>query len=727
MSRRVGRLLATWERAFPPMNIADRNLAFRDLSSILRPNSVAVIGASEQPGNLGGVAVSLMKKFGFKGDIWPVNPKKMPVHGLQCFGSAAELPGTPDLAILATSAERTADIVVDCAKAGIRHGVVWAGGYSETGKEGEALQAALVDTARKHNFTLVGPNCIGVINSRSAMVASFASFLVEADRLIPGNVAMVSQSGGLATMAQAFAQKRGMGFNLTVSTGNEAMLDVADYIYAIASDDETKVIAAYIEGVRDGPRFIEAISAARAAGKPVVVLKGGLSKAGAQAAAAHTGALAGAGRVWEAMARELGIITVGSLEELLDVSLYLSRLDLTRLPKGNRVAVVSFGGGSGVMAVDQCEAHGLEIPSLQPETTAKLKTLVTPIASIQNPIDLTPATFNQEKWFATFPDALDTIAADPGVDIVFCQFGPQAQRGVETAKVVSDLRGRTDKTVCLAWPLSPPGAMELLEGEGVFVFQEFERAVRALAKLSNVAAVAARPLPDQPTGQKWSDLVPHAAAGMVIGEDECHRLLARMGVSVAPGALARTEDEAAAAVRDIGFPVAAKGISPKITHRAAVGLVALDIRTEDDIRTVFRRFSERGAAIDAPLDGVYIQRMIQKGVEIIVSAFRDPVFGVMVSCGWGGNLTEVVDDIAIARAPLDESAARALLRRLKIVKGAAKLDPSADIDGLARFVAQFSIVASAAPWESFVIELNPVKWSGGQAVAVDGLLIIEKP
>jgi hypothetical protein len=200
-----------------------------------------------------------------------------------------------------------------------------------------------------------------------------------------------------------------------------------------------------------------------------------------------------------------------------------------------------------------------------------------------------------------------------------------------------------------------------------------------------------------------------------------------MGVSVAPGALARTEDEAAAAVRDIGFPVAAKGISPKITHRAAAGLVALDIRTEDDIRTVFRRFSERGAAIDAPLDGVYIQRMIQKGVEIIVSAFRDPVFGVMVSCGWGGNLTEVVDDIAIARAPLDESAARALLRRLKIVKGASKLDPTADIEGLARFVAQFSTVASAAPWESFVIELNPVKWSGGQAVAVDGLLIIEKP
>jgi acyl-CoA synthetase (NDP forming) len=261
----------------------------------------------------------------------------------------------------------------------------------------------------------------------------------------------------------------------------------------------------------------------------------------------------------------------------------------------------------------------------------------------------------------------------------------------------------------------------------MYVFQEFERAVRALAKLANVGSSAPRPLFATPAGPKWTDLVPNATPGMVIGEDECHRRLAKMGVSVAAGALARNEDEAAAAVREIGFPVAAKGISPKITHRAAVGLVALDIRTEADARAVFRRFSERGAELGAPLDGVYFQRMIQKGVEIIVSAFRDPVFGVMISCGWGGNLTEVVDDIAIARAPLDESGARALLKRLKIVKGAAKLDPSADLGDLARFVAQFSTVADAVPWESFVIELNPVKWSGDQAVAVDGLLIVEKP
>jgi acetyltransferase len=710
------------------MDYINRNNSFRDLGRVLRPNSIAVIGASEQPGNLGGIAVSLMKKFGFKGEIWPVNPKEIPVHGLKCFGNVSDLPEPADLAIIGTGANLTAGIVSDCAVVGIRNGIVWAGGYSEVGKEGAALQASLLEVCQKTDFTLVGPNCIGVINSRSAMVASFASFLVEADRLVPGNIAMISQSGGLATMAQAFAQRRGMGFNLTVSTGNEAMLSVGDYIHAVAGDEDTKVIAAYIEGVRDGPRFIEAVSAARAAGKPVVVLKSGLTEAGAQAAAAHTGALVGAGRVWEAIARELGIITVGSLEELLDVSLYLSRLDLTRMPRGNRVAIVSFGGGSGVLAADQCAANGLVLPALHPETVTKLAPLLPPIASTQNPVDVTPLTFNQEKWFATFPEAMETIAADPGIDILYCQFGPQAQRGVETAKIVSALREHTAKTVCLAWPLPPPGATELLDSEGMYVFQEFERAIKALAKLAdNMPAPRSGPSPNRGAAPDWASLVPDATAGLVVSEDECHRLLSQMGVAVARGALARTEDAVAEVAREIGFPVAAKGISAAITHRAAAGLVFLDLRTEADLRAAFRGLVARASAGGAVLDGVYVQRMIPKGIEIIVSAFRDPVFGTMVSCGWGGNLTEIVDDVATARAPLDVASAQALLKRLKIVNGAPKLDSQADIADLARFVAHFSEVAKAVPWKSFVIELNPVKWSAGQAIAVDGLLIVQEP
>jgi acyl-CoA synthetase (NDP forming) len=710
------------------MNVIDSPSRFHDLGLLLDPKSVAVIGASEQPGNLGGVAISLMQKFGFAGDLWPVNPRRATVHGLTCFDSIAALPRPADLALIATGADSVADIVRACAEAGTRYGIVWAGGFSEVGEKGAALQETLVKACRETGFSLVGPNCLGIINSKSAMVASFASFLVESERLIPGNVAMISQSGGLATMAQALAQRKNIGFNLTISTGNEVTLTVSDYIHAVAADDDTKVITAYVEGIRDGDRFIEAVSAARAAGKPLVVLKGGLTETSAQAAAAHTGALAGERRVWDAIADELGILSVGSLEEMLDVALYLSRLDLSRWPKGKRVAIVTFGGGAGVLSADQCAARGLEVPPLRPETRVKLAPLVPPIAATRNPIDVTPQTFNQEKWFATFPAALDTIAADPGIDIVVCQFGPQAQRGAETAHIVSALRERTEKTICLAWPLAPKGIPEILDGEGMYVFQEYERAIATLAKL------AAHPLrahddrrQDAAARFDWMRLVPNPVPGLVISEDECHRILSEAGVATAPGALARSADEAIGIARSVGLPVAAKGISAKVTHRAAAGLVALGLASEDDVRGAFRTLTARAGEDGIALDGIYIQKMVPDGVEIIVSAFRDPIFGPIVSCGWGGRFTEIVQDVAMARAPLDHAGALRLLKRLKIVAGARKLDPAPDIEALATFVAHFSTIARSAPWESYVIELNPVKWTADGAVAVDGLLIIQKP
>lgn len=711
------------------MTILEKSHRFQDLGPLLRPKSVAIIGASEKPGNLGGVAVALMQKFGYSGDIWPINPKRARVHGLPCYPSVGDLPSAADLAVIATGAETAERIVRDCATAGIRNGVIWAGGYAEIGAQGATLQDKLVRTCRETGFTLVGPNSIGIINAGDAMVASFASFLVEAETLIPGNIAMISQSGGLATMAQAMAQRKKMGFGLTVSTGNEAILTAADYIHAAAADPKTKLIAVYLEGVRDGPKFIDAVRFARAAGKPVVVLKGGLTATSAQAAAAHTGAFAGESRVWEAIASELGIITVGSLEELLDVSLFLSRANLAKLPKGNGVAVISFGGGSGVLSADQCEAHGLVIPPLMQETRARLQELVTPIASIQNPIDLTPQTFNQERWFATFSDALDTIAADPNIDIVLCQFGPMALRGRETAQIISNLQHRTEKTICISWPLAPAGVPEILESEGVYVFQEYERAIATLGKLATLRQTTQRNAEARRVHAAfdWDAQVPHPKPGLVISEDECHRLLSQIGISTARGALARSEADAIEIAREIGFPLAIKGISAAITHRAASGLVALDIRDEEDLLEAYRRLTARAASDGNEIDGLYLQEMIRSGLEVIVSAFRDPVFGTMVSCGWGGNLTELIDDVILARAPLDALIAEQLLQRLRIVQGATKLNPSADIKILARFLEDFSVVAASVPWTKFVIELNPVKWDGVRATAVDGLIIIEDP
>ncbi len=465
--------------------------AFVDVSALLAPRSIAVVGASDQPGNLGGVAIRLLQKFGYPGTIWPINPRRAAVHGLACHARVADLPAPVDLAIFATGAESVPALVRECAAAGIRCGIVWAGGFAETGERGRALQDELRAICDETGFALAGPNCIGIINTWMPVTASFASFLTESDALVRGDISMVSQSGGTGTMAQAFAQQAGFGFRYMISSGNEAVLTAADYLHALVEDPQTKVIAAYLEGVTDGARFMAALDEARIASKPVVVLKGGETGTSARAAAAHTGALAGERRVWDAVFREAGVIQVHSLEALLDTVLFLSSADSSKWPDGNGIAAVSFGGGGGVLAADQAARQGLTMPAFTAPTLDKLRPLVPPIAAIDNPVDLTPQVYNQSEWFAHFGEALDVVAADPGVHSILLQFGPMAQRGTEVAQAICDFRDRTEKTVCFAWPLAPSGIPELLRSRGVYVFTEYARAIAVLGQLAGRRSTSA--------------------------------------------------------------------------------------------------------------------------------------------------------------------------------------------------------------------------------------------
>lgn len=701
------------------------SVEFANVGPLIAPRSIAVVGASDSPGNLGGVAVGFLTKFGFPGPVYPVNPGREHVRGIACHQSVAALPQPPDLAIIAVASAQVARAVRECAEAGIRFGIVWAGGFAEIGDTGVHAQAALVETCRETGFTLLGPNCIGVINSWLPMPATFASFLLEAETLSRGSISMVSQSGGIATMAQALAQQDGSGFRTMASVGNEAMLTLADFIHAFAADPGTRVIAVYLEGVRDGDKFVAALTEARAAGKPVVILKGGMSAASARAAAAHTGALAGEGRVWEAVLGEEAAVVTESLEEMLDVALFLSTTDLDKLPGGNGVAVVTFGGGGGVLAADQCAKRGLATPAISEESQERLRPLLPPIAAIGNPFDVTPQTFNQAEWMEKFPSALDVIAGDEAIHAILIQNGPMSHKAFELADAVANFRDRTGKTVSLAWPLAPAGAAERSRSNGFHVFGEFARAINALAKATRYRADRARwrdPEPPAPIGVDWGALVPEARAGRIVSEHECHAILRAAGLPVAAGELATCENAAVAAAARIGFPLVMKGITPKVTHRAKAGLVVLDIRSPDDARATFRLLSERAEEAGTPLHGVYLQQMAGRGREVLVSAFRDPVFGPMVSCGSGGVLTELLDDVVIARAPIGERMSEELLARLRIAR-----HPDASLAPLSAFVSRFSRLAASAPWRGFTLEVNPVVWNEEGALAVDGLLIIEEP
>lgn len=704
---------------------------FADVSRLLEPRSIAVIGASDQPGNLGGAAVRYLQKFGYPGAIWPVHPRRQTVAGLPCFPGPAALPGPADLAILAIAADAIVGVVRQCAEAGIGSGIVWAGGFAETGGAGVERQRELVEVCRKTGFNLCGPNCIGVINTRLGMTASFASSLLEMDALRPGSISMVSQSGGMGTITQALAHQAGFGFRYVISTGNEAVLTTADFIHGLVDDPETRVIAAYLEGVEDGPKLLTALAEARAARKPVIVLKGGATAASARAAVAHTGALAGEDRVWDAVLREQAVIRVHSQEELLDVALFLAGTDPDRLPAGPGVAAVTFGGGGGVLAADQCARQGLTTPPLTPDSQARLRALVSPLASVTNPFDLTPETYNQPQWLARLPEALDVIAGDPGIDTVFLQVGATAHRAAELMDNIGGLRRRSPKSVCVAWTLAPRSVLERLPAEGVYPFSEIARALRAIGHAARHRAAWDRP----PRGDAaeapaidWAALVPPAvAAGTVILEPLCHRILAAAGLATAAGQLAGSVDAAVRAAGMVGYPVALKGVAAAVTHRAAAGLVALGLRSDAEVREAFPRLVARAVDIGARLDGIYVQRMIGGGLEVLVSAFRDPVFGVMISCGAGGNLTEVIDDVVLERAPVDEALASDMLERLRIVRHARRQAPPLDLGAAVEFVARFSRLAAAVPWRRFVLEVNPIRVRGGAAVAVDGLLVVEEP
>ena len=698
---------------------------FADVSAFLHPRSVAVIGASDQPGNVGGAAVKFFRKFGSPCVIYPINQRRESVADLPGYLSVAELPSQPDLAILAVPASAVSGIVRDCAAAGLRAGIVWAGGFIEGDADGAARQEELTAVCRETGFAILGPNCLGVIETHTPITASFASMMLSFDRFLPGNISMISQSGGLATIAHALAQGQGYGFRYTISTGNEAVLDAADFLRALVDDPLTKVIALYLEGARDGEKIRRALTAARDARKPVIVLKAGATGASAIAAAAHTGALAGERRVWDAVLRESAAIRVDSLEELLDVVLQLSGADLSKLPSSGGVAAITFGGGSGVLSADQCNLAGLAVPSLSVETREALKGIVPPLASTRNPVDLTPQTYLDPKWLKSFPKVLDVIASDPGVGAVFFQAGPMSRGDTELAETIVAFRARCSKPAFAAWPLAIEAARDAFRASSMHLFPEYSRAVRTIGRLAtyfeDLASVCERP---EPTTFDWSTFVPAPEPGEVVTEDRCQRLLSDAGMSVAPGRLAHTEDEAVQIADEVGMPAVMKGISRQVTHRSAAGLLALSLRTEAHVRDAWGRIMARAQSRSVSLDGVYVQKMAPDGAELLLSAHRDPNFGVMVSIGAGGVMTELIDDVTLMSAPISEIAAARALNRLRAVRQAGGV--TAD-QALSRCVARFAGLAASAPWRRFVLELNPVKWTANEAVAVDGLLIISEP
>lgn len=693
------------------------------MEAFFAAQGIAIVGASEDITKIGGRPVHLLKKYGYAGPIYPVNPRSPVVQGLTAYASVRDLPTAPDMAVLAVPAAATADALRDCAARGVKAAVVLTSGFAEAGADGVAMQDELVQIARDGGIRLLGPNCLGTVSVTGGVIGSFT--IVLEDNMPPsGNVGIVSQSGNIGSYVMQAVSHRGLGVSRFVATGNEADVDVADGIAALAQDDVTRVILCIMETCRDAGRLIEALGMARAAGKPVLVLKIGATESGQAAAASHTGALAGSDAVFDAVFRRHGALRVGSVEELLDVGHAASQLMPGRLPAGNRVTLVAASGGFGIMMADASTRAGLVLPPLSPATCARINDAV-PTAGTANPVDAS-------AQMSSRPDILykmlSALMEEPGTDTVqlFMSLSlfNKRLRGIymETlAKIRADYPDR----LLIVTSRGPADAVAEIAAMGIPVFPGIDATASGLAglvRLGQLSGIGPAPVHE-------GEVVPLDRAAFR-NEHAAKSALAAAGVPVLPEAIVTSAEAAEAKAAELGFPVVLKIVSEDIAHKTEAGGVALNLGDAAAVRAAYDRIMANVAqhAPDARIDGILVAPMATGGVgELIMGISRDPVFGPVVMVGIGGIYAEVLKDVAVQTAPVTVTEAEAMIRGLKLfpILDGARGQPKGDIAAAAQALVRLSDFACRHAGDVAEIDLNPVlvRPAGQGVVALDALIV----
>ncbi|VWX61600.1 Succinyl-CoA synthetase subunit alpha [Burkholderiales bacterium 8X] len=693
----------------------------KGLDAVFSPRSIAIFGASDDVTKIGGRPLQFLLKYGYQGAIYPINRKAGTVQSLQAFATLHELPETPELALLAVPPQGVLEALRDCAVRGVRAAVVLSSGFSEMGEEGAKLQALMGLLARDSGMRVVGPNCLGSIGVPEKSIATF-SVTLESALPTPGAVGIVSQSGNLGSYTMRLAAERGMGISRLLTTGNECDVDVADGIAALAAHPGTSVILCCMETCRDGPKFMQALALARDAGKPVVLLKVGVSDAGRAAAASHTGALAGSDEVFDAVLRHGGAIRVPSIEQLLELGHAISVVGPDRLPEGHRVAVVTASGGFGILLADAATAVGLELPRLSAATQDRVLSMV-PFASPANPVDMTAQVSSKPELLH---GVLSAVAQDPACDAIILQsanafFMPRLKDVYFEA--LRRVREEVPGKLVLLSTRGPRDVIAQLNQMGYPAIEGIDAACATLAGL--VGAGARRP---RVTPVPATKLDPLPAAAFA-NEAAAKLALAEAGLPMLCERVARSLGEAVSAAKETGFPLVLKIVSPDIPHKTEVGGVVVGVRNEDELAKAYRELLARIAdkAPAARIDGVLVAQMAEGGTELILGAKNDPVFGPVVMVGLGGIFAEVMNDVALEIAPVDDAGALAMLRSLRsfpLLDG-ARGRPKADVQAAASAIAALSRFAAAHADRVAEIDINPlrVQDAGKGAHVLDALLV----
>jgi acetyl coenzyme A synthetase (ADP forming)-like protein len=701
---------------------ARRHVAARaSLAPLLRPRSVAVIGASRRPGTIGHELFRNLLAGGFDGPVYPVNPSAGSVASVRAYPSVAAIGEPVDLGVVVVPAARVLDAAREALDAGVRALVVVSAGFAEVGAEGKARQDELLRLCRSRGVRLVGPNCMGVLSNgpQGTLNATFAPALPPA-----GRVALASQSGALGIAILEQARRLGIGMSAFVSMGNKADLSSNDLLEWWEDDPDTSVVLLYLESFGNGRRFAR-VARRVAAKKPIVAVKGGRGVAGRRAAASHTAALAGSETAVDALFRQAGVVRCDTLQELFDATALLANQPL---PAGGRVGVVTNAGGLGILCADACEANGLELPELGAETRAQLRALLPAEASVGNPVDMLAS-----GSAASYGEVLKLVLADPAVDAAVVLFiPPLVTQAADVARALVAALDPPPAKPVLACFVGVQGVHEALSGARAIPSYRFpEAAARALGHAARYAAWLRRPagaVPALGVDAGAARAVVDAALAREerpwLRAEEVERLLGAYGVPLPRGVVVHAPDGAAAALAALGGPVAAKLVSTTVLHKSDVGGVRLDLATPDAAAEAYRAIeaglAERG--LSAGFEGVLVQPMERGGVETIVGVVTDPTFGPLIAFGSGGVLAEALGDVAFRLHPLTDADADELIASTKV---AALLrgyrgGPPADLAALRGLLLRVSRLVEDVP-EIVELDLNPVlvRPTGQGLVALD--------
>lgn len=711
-----------------------------NLSRLLKPKAIALVGASPDLGKISGRPLYYLLKHGYPGELYVVNPKYHEIRGVACYPTVDSLPREDiDLALITLPVNLVSESVEQCALKGIGAAVVYASGYSEMGKQGRQAQSEIGAIARQHGMCLLGPNCQGFINVRDRVAASFSRVL-DAPNLKPGPVALVTQSGAFGGSILNAAQEAGVGVAYWVNTGNEVAIDALDVASYVLDDPEVSIVALYLESIRNGRKIFGLSDKAKSRRKPIIAVCAGKTAAGSRAALSHTAAMTTSGRLFDEACKQFGIISVEDLEELIDaIQVFLGNRGTTAA--GKRTLVFTTSGGAGALVADKCSDLGLEVPVLNQTTQARLATILPPFAAVSNPVDVTAQVTRtldsaDEELASIFGNALETALFDDRVDCcVVLLTMIEGRRAVTAAKQIVCAAESCRKPVTVAWLAGKMGesGYEILRSASTPLYHSPLRAVKAMQHLLSFSEFLKRTHDERGLVHPGSQ----AREGrklVRVTEWEAKRYLRRHGIPIPESGLARSCDEALEVARKVGYPVVLKFQSPKVAHKTDVGGISLGIKDDQglvrEIHAMTSRMQAQGLLEGS--EGFMIEEMISEsdGAEAIVGVIRDPCFGHVLVFGLGGIFVEVLNDVSYRIIPISRYDAESMVREIagyKVLLG-MRGRPRLDIEALIETLILVSDLVSKHGDGVQELEINPllVLPEGKGVIALDAIGVMEE-